>query len=258
MEVNQRETETTGKKNCQLNLNTNKYFGVIMNSIAGKINYCAKNADVQEEFIGILKNPDLKSFWENYIRGRLKTGIIGKYLNKCTPEDILGELTLKIFEKELEWNRDVYKDFKKFMYGQIQNIMRGIERKLQNKIEEISIDEADETLLTVMPKQDFNIRGNNSESMFDTERFNETVLVILKHPNDTELLAVYNGYIAKKKRREVMKEYGFSLKDYERIWKRLLYKLRNELPREYRNMLSTSMIMHLLYNFYRNIQQPLL
>jgi hypothetical protein len=229
-----------------------------MNSFAEKLNYCAKNADVQEEFIGILKNPDLKSYWENYINGRLKSGIIGRYLNKCTPEDILGELTLKIFEKEIVWNRDVYKNFKKFMYGQIQNIIRGIERKLQNTIEEISIDEEDETFLTAMPKLDFNIRGNNSEGMFDPERFNETVLVILKHPNDTELLAVYNGYIAKKKRREVMKEYGFSLKDYERIWKRLLYKLRNELPREYKNMLSTSMIMHLLYNYFKNIHYTFL
>ena len=229
-----------------------------MNSIAGKLNYCAKNADVQEAFIGIMKNPDLKSFWENYIRGRLRTGIIGQYLHKCTPEDILGELTLKIFEKELEWNRDVYKDFKKFMFGQIQNIIRGIERKLQNKIEEISIDEADETLLTVMPKQDFSFRGNNPEGKFDPEKFNETVLVILKHPDDTELLAVYTGYVAKKKRRQVMAEYGFSLLQYERIWKRLLYKLRKELPPEYKNMFSTVMMMHLLYNFYRNVPRMFL
>ena len=229
-----------------------------MNSIAGKLNYSPKNADVQEAFIGIIKNPDLKSFWENYIRGRLRTGIIGRYLNKCTPEDILGELTLRIFEKEIVWNRDVYKDFKKFMYGQIQNIMRGIERKLENTIEEISIDEAEETLLTVMPKQDFNIRGNNPESKFDPERFNETVLVLLKHPDDTELLAVYTGYVAKKKRNQVMKEYGLSLMDYERIWKRLLYKLRKELPREYKNMFSTMMVMHLLYNFYRNMPRMFL
>jgi hypothetical protein len=224
-----------------------------MNSIAGKLIYCAKNADVQEEFIGIMKNPDLKSFWENYIRGRLRTGIIGQYLSKCTPEDILGELTLKIFEKELEWNRDIYKDFKKFMYGQIQNIMRGIERKLQNKIEEISIDEADETLLTVMPKQDFSFRGNNPEGKFDPERFNETVLVILKRTDDPELLAVYTGYIAKKKRGAIMKENGYTIPQYERIWKRLLYKLRKELPREYKGMLSTLMLLHLVYNYFRQI-----
>lgn len=254
-----------------------------MNSVAGKLNYCARNADVQEEFIGIMRNPDLKSYWENYIRGRLKTGIIGKYLKLCTAEDILGELTLKIFEKEIVWNRDVYKDFKKFMYGQIQNIMRDIERKLQTKIEALNIEEKEGTQYTAEPKQDGNFSENivelntdsigkelidkkdkfayyksNFEGQFDPGMFNETVLVILKHPNDTELLAVYTGYIAKKKRREVMKEYGFTLLQYERIWKRLLYKLRNELPREYKSMLSTSMIMHLLYNFYRNIQQPLL
>jgi hypothetical protein len=252
MEASQRKTETTGKKNCQLNLNTNKYFGVKMNSTAGKLNYCPKNADVQEAFIGIMKNPDLKSFWENYIRGRLRSGIIGKYLTKCSVEDILGELTLKIFEKEIEWNRDVYKDFKHFMFGQIQNILRKIELSLENAVEEISIDGAEETLLTVMPKQDFNIRGNNPEGPFDPEKFNETVLVILKHPNDTELLAVYTGYVAKKKRKEVMAEYGFSLVQYQRIWKRLLYKLRHELPREYKDMLSTSMIMHLIYNYYKH------
>jgi hypothetical protein len=229
-----------------------------MNSIAGKLTYSAKNADVQEEFIRIMKDPDIKSFWENYIRGRLRSGIIGKYLAKCSVEDILGELTLKIFEKELEWNRDVYKDFKMFMFGQIQNIIRSIERRLENAVEEISIEEADETLLTVVPKQDFNIRGNNPEGKFDPEKFNETVLVILKNPEDTELLAVYTGYVAKKKRREIMKEFGFSIKDYERIWKRLLYTLRKELPSEYRNMLSTSMVMHLLYNFYRSMPRTFL
>jgi hypothetical protein len=254
-----------------------------MNSAAEKLNYCAKNADVQEEFIGIMKNPQSKDYWENYIRMRLKTGIIGRYLKLCTAEDILGELTLKIFEKEIVWNRDVYKDFKKFMYGQIQNIMRDIERKLQNKIEELNSDEGEETLYTAEPKHDGNFMENivelntdsfgkdlldrkdkfayyksNFEGQFDPGRFNETVLVILKHPNDTELLAVYTGYVAKKKRREIMAEYGFTLLQYQRIWKRLLYKLRNELPREYKNMLSTSMIMHLLYNFYRNMPKQFL
>jgi hypothetical protein len=222
-----------------------------MNSAAGKLKYSPKNADVQEEFIGLMKNPDSKSFWENYIGGRLKSGIIGKYITKCSVEDILGELTLKIFEKELVWNRDVYRNFKHFMFGQIQNIIRGIELSLENAVEEISIDEEEVKLLTVMPKQDFNIRGNYPEGKFDPERFNETVLVILKDSNDTELLAVYTGYVANKKRNQVMKEYGFSIIDYERIWKRLLYKLRKELPREYKNMLSTSMIMHLIYNYYK-------
>jgi hypothetical protein len=222
-----------------------------MNSDGGKLIYCAKNADVQEAYIGVLKNPDMKSFWENYIRGQLKSGIIGKYLVKCSPEDILGELALKIFEKEIVWNRDVYKDFKRFMFGQIQNIIRGIERRLENAIDEISIEETEETLLTVMPKNDFIIRGNNPEGKFDPEKFTETVLVILKDPKDTELLAVYTGLVAKKKRKVIMAEYGFSLVQYQRIWKRLLYKLRHELPREYKNMLSTSMVMHLIYNYYK-------
>jgi hypothetical protein len=193
----------------------------------------------------------MKSFWENYIRGQLKSGIIGKYLVKCSPEDILGELALKIFEKEIVWNRDVYKDFKRFMFGQIQNIIRGIERRLENAIDEISIEETEETLLTVMPKNDFIIRGNNPAGKFDPEKFTETVLVILKDPKDTELLAVYTGLVAKKKRKVIMAEYGFSLVQYQRIWKRLLYKLRHELPREYKNMLSTSMVMHLIYNYYK-------
>jgi hypothetical protein len=222
-----------------------------MNSDGGKLIYCAKNADVQEAYIGVLKNPDMKSFWENYIRGQLKSGIIGKYLVKCSPEDILGELALKIFEKEIVWNRDVYKDFKRFMFGQIQNIIRGIERRLENAIDEISIEETEETLLTVMPKNDFIIRGNNPAGKFDPEKFTETVLVILKDPKDTELLAVYTGLVAKKKRKVIMAEYGFSLVQYQRIWKRLLYKLRHELPREYKNMLSTSMVMHLIYNYYK-------
>src|ERR1035437_6915334 len=254
-----------------------------MNSIAGKLNYRAKNADVQEEIIGIMKNPQSKDYWENYIRRRLKMGIIGKYLKLCSAEDILGELTLKIFDKEIVWNRDVYTNFKHFMYGQIQNILRKIEQSLENTVEELDIDEKEETVYTAEPKHDGNFIENivelntdsfgkdlldrkdkfayyksNFEGQFDPGRFNETVLVILKHPNDTELLAVYTGYVAKKKRREIMAEYGFTLLQYQRIWKRLLYKLRNELPTEYKGMLSTSMVMHLVYNFYNNIQQPFL
>jgi hypothetical protein len=223
-----------------------------MNSVSEKSDYCAKNADVQKEFITVMKNPDLKRFWENYIWGQLRSGILSKYLVKYSAEDILGELALKIFEKELVWNRDVYKDFKKFMFGQIQNIIRGKERKLENAIEEISIDEEEVKLLTVMPKKDFNIRGRNSEGIFDPEKFNETVLVILKDPKDTELLALYTGYVGKKKRKQIMTEYGFSLEQYKRIWKRLLYRLRHELPPEYKDMFSTVMVMHLIYNYYRH------
>jgi alpha-galactosidase/6-phospho-beta-glucosidase family protein len=91
------------------------------------------------------------------------------------------------------------------------------------------------------------------EEQFDPEKFNETVLVILKRPEDTELLAVYTGYINKKKRKDVMEEYGLNIQEYKKIWKRLLYKLRNELPKEYKNMLSISMVMHLAYNCFRNI-----
>ena len=254
-----------------------------MNSIAGKLDYCARNADVQEEFIGIMKNPQLKDYWENYIRMRLRTGIIGKYLMQCTAEDILGQLALNIFEKEIVWNRDVYKNFKHFMYGQIQNIIRDIERKLKIKIEELKPDEEDEGVYTAEPRKDGSFIENavelNSdsigkeyidkkdkfahyrstfESQFDPEKFNETVLVILKHPDDTELLAVYTGYVKKKKRRDVMVEYGLNIQEYKKIWKRLLYKLRNELPTEYKDMLSTSMIIHLIYNFYNNMQQPFL
>jgi hypothetical protein len=249
-----------------------------MNSIARKLNYCARNADVQEEFIGIMKNPLLKDYWENYIKRRLKTGIIGKYLKLCTAEDILGELTLKIFETEIVWNRNVYKNFKHFMYGQIQNSIRDIERKLKIKIEELRPYEEDEVLYTAEPRNEYKhekifveLNAHNIgkdlmdkedkyahykshfEEQFDPEKFNETVLVILKRPEDTELLAVYTGYINKKKRKDVMEEYGLNIQEYKKIWKRLLYKLRNELPKEYKNMLSISMVMHLAYNCFRNI-----
>ncbi|MDR3668548.1 MAG: hypothetical protein P4L35_17030, partial [Ignavibacteriaceae bacterium] len=94
-------------------------------------------------------------------------------------------------------------------------------------------------------------KGNYNDGKFDPEKFTETVLVILKDPKDTELRAVYTGYVVKKKRKQIMKEYGFTIKDYERIWKRLLYKLGHELPKEYKNMLSTSIDMHLIYNYYK-------
>ena len=242
-----------------------------MNSNSGKEEHIPRNADVQEEFIKIIRGPKLNSYWKGYIRSRLNQSIIGKYGERCNEDDIMSKLTMKIYDREIVWNRDVYKEFKDFMYGKIHNIMRNMERGLKRRFEFLNNDEKEEKLYIAEPKSGpkfienfvelntdsigkelidkkdkFAYYKNTFESQFDPEKFNETVLVILKHPDDTELLAVYTGYIKKKKRRDVMEEYGLTLQEYEKIWKRLLYKLKHELPPNYRNMLSTTMIAHLI------------
>jgi hypothetical protein len=253
-----------------------------MNSIAGKENHCPRNADVQEAFVAIIKNTQLKSYWMNYIKGRINRSIIGTYLKNCNEDDIFGKLTLKIFVNELTWNKDVYAGFKDFMYGQIHNIMRNIEICIIRKIEEDKDNGKEERLFIAEPTNDFKMTENfmelvtdgfesgmddnkdkydyyksNLDGSFNPEKFNETVLVVLKHPKDTELLAVYTGRIVNKMgRQDILKEYGLTLEEYKRIWKRMMYKLRKEMPKRY--SVSTVMVMHLLYNFYRNIYQPFL
>lgn len=227
-----------------------------------------RNADVQEEFLKIMCNPNLRSYWREFIRGQLSRSIISKYEPECKVDDIMSRLKLMVFGEEIVWDRKVYKVFKKFMYGQIHNTMREIEQRLQRRYGFLM---KEEKLYIARPKNKHRIRENYvelntdkigiepmdrkdkfanyrspSDEQFDPEKFNEIVLVILKSPDDAELLAVYNGYISRMKRGDIMTKYGFSLQQYERLWKRLLYKLKHELPPNYRNMLSTTMIAHLI------------
>jgi hypothetical protein len=242
-----------------------------MRTDSGKTVQIIKNADVREEFEKVVTDPKLISFWTNYVREKICYSIIGRHDKECSAGDILSELKLKIYAKNLEWDRENYPLFVDFMYGQIQNIMRNIELHLlciyENNLNEVG----QESLLNVKPKPEF----TNSEiilelntdligkellvkedkfayysgtlkGQFDPDKFNSTVLVILKDVKDTDLLAVYNGFIEKKKSLEIRTEYGMSEKEYEKTWKRLLYKLKRELPPMYRNMLSTTMIAHLI------------
>ena len=54
-----------------------------MNSNSGKEEHIPRNADVQEEFIKIIRGPKLNSYWKSYIRRRLNQSIIGKYTDLC-------------------------------------------------------------------------------------------------------------------------------------------------------------------------------
>jgi len=243
-----------------------------MRTDSGKTVHVIKNADVREEFEKIVTDPKLISFWRNYIRGKLVYSIISRYENECSEDDILSELKIKIYDNNAEWDRDEYKEFKEFMYSQIQNIMRNMEIHFQCIYEKKLKKEELESMLDAKPKPEFKTRDDFFEintdhigkelidkedkfayyrstlkGQFDPDKFNDTVLVILKDVKDTDLLAVYKGFIEKKRSLEIRTEYGMSEKEYEKTWKRLLYKLRKELPKEYKGMLSTTMILHLLY-----------
>ena len=102
-----------------------------MRTDSGESVHVIKNADVREEFEKIVTDPKLISFWRNYIRGKLIYSIISRYDTDCTEDDILSELKIKIYDNNAEWDRDEYKEFKEFMYSQIQNIMRNMEIHFQ-------------------------------------------------------------------------------------------------------------------------------
>jgi hypothetical protein len=118
-----------------------------------------------------------------------------------------------------------------------------------------------ETFYTVKPKNHFNILNDyaepdidkfenddvNKEEEFDDEmntievgcdrrRFNDTVLSILNNEKDEKLLVVYKGLMVKETRSVIAENNNMSVDEYDKIFKKLKYKLRNELSSEFRNI----------------------
>ena len=89
------------------------------------------NADVQEEFAKICSDRENVQTWLRYIRHRINKEYIRRYVPEATPEEIFGELTIKIYYDHILWNRKVYPCFINFMFGRLQNIIRGTEQKAE-------------------------------------------------------------------------------------------------------------------------------
>ena len=68
-----------------------------MRSDSGKIGCFTTNRDVRIEFEKIMGDPNLLSYWRNYIYNRLKFSIISKYERNTTEDDILSRLQMKIY-----------------------------------------------------------------------------------------------------------------------------------------------------------------
>jgi hypothetical protein len=256
---------TTGTAIYQINLNTNNTAGGKMKSDSGREGRLIRNTDVRGEFEKIFKDPNSLSFWKNYIRKRLKENIISKYERTTTEDDILSILQMKIFDKSLEWDKDVYRDFKHFMYGQLQNIIRNKEIILTKRYEKYLLEEEPgKKQLTAKPMNHtetdkefveinmdrignplnerddkFAYYSSIPKKELDKNKFKYIVREMLKEVRYTDLLVVFTGLMENKTRGEIKAEYGFTEREYENSYKRLLYKLRRELPVEYKEMYLT-------------------
>lgn len=264
MEANPREMECSGTANYKINLNTNILAGSNMRSDSGKALSFINNTDVRGEFEKIIGNQNSLSYWKNYIRKRLKFSIISKYERNITEDDILGQLQLWIYEKNLLWDKVRYKNFRHFMYSKIQNIIRNMEKSLTIKYEKYLLDEEPgkkelDACPTTHPESaeeyveintdrigkplcegedKFAMHSSFPKKWLNRAKFRETVRDILKDVKYTDLLAVFTGLMEGKARCEIKAEYGFTEREFDNIMKRLYYKLRKELPKEYEEMFS--------------------
>ena len=225
-----------------------------MRSDSGKVVSFINNTDIRGEFEKIFKDPNSLSYWKNYIRRRLKFSLISKYERITTAEDILSMLQMKIYDKNLEWNRNIYKNFKHFMYGKIQNIIRNKETSLAIRYENyLKDEESGEKIYDAKPMTfpetdegsvEINIEridkelNEGDDKEFDHDKFREIVRDLLKDVKYTDLLAIFNGLMENKEPKEIWVEYGLSECEYHNSYRRLLYKLRRELPVEYKEMFS--------------------
>jgi hypothetical protein len=235
-----------------------------MRSDSGKAVSFIMNTDVRGEFEKIIGNQNSLSYWKNYIRKRLKFSIISKYERNITEDDILGQLQLWIYEKNLKWDKERYKNFRHFMYSKIQNIIRNKEKSLTIKYEKYLLEEETgkreyDACPTTHPESaeeyveinierigkplqkgedKFALHSNFPKKWLNRVKFRETVREILNDVKYTDRLAIFTGLMEGKTRSEIKAEYGLTESEYESTYKRLLYKLRRELPVEYENMFS--------------------
>jgi hypothetical protein len=215
-----------------------------MKADSGRQGLLVKNLDVRQEFEKIMKDPDLLRYWRNYIRGRLKGSVISKFERNTTPDDILSRIGMKIYSRGMEWDKGVYKTFRHFMYGKIQNIIRNKETSINEKYACYLQGEDIDGKFNVKPKNYPKIIDTNNDGIqkvfemieMDRAKFRTDVEKILKDPEDTNLLAIFTGLMEEKQRKEIKEEYGMSSDDYDKAWKKLKYRLKEFIFKEYGEM----------------------
>jgi hypothetical protein len=172
---------------------------------------------------------------------------------------------MKIYAGNLEWNRKVYKNFRHFMHGQIQNIIRNKEKSLTIRFEKAKmLEDSGEKIFDAKPmicsvakeeyveinkerlgqglgedEDRFAYHSSKPKKELDRNKFRETAREILKGVADTEMLVIFNGMMEGKTRSEIKDEYGFDERDYQNNYRRMLYKLNRDLPQEYEEMFSS-------------------
>lgn len=112
---------------------------------------------------------------------------------------------------------------------------------------ENEIDEAVKDLPGKEEKRLFDMRSFTEQN--DLSKFEGTVMVILKKEKDSKLLAVFDGKMDGKKKCVTMKECNMSAAEYNNAYRRLLYKLKQELPSQYKSMIVSSILAHLFIRY---------
>jgi hypothetical protein len=223
-----------------------------------------KNAETREGFERILKDPNKLVYWKKYVFRRIEFSIISKHKRHITEDDILSKLQNQIYFKNLVWNKTKYATYQKFMYAGIQNIIRNMERCLTIRYEKVQRDEESgkkvydakpvkpgfkEESVEINPDRIGKVL-NEGEDRFayncsipkkelNREKFRETVKELLGDIMDTDMLAIFTGMMEGKERNEIMAEYGMEVQDFDNARRRMLYKLKRELPVEYLKEYST-------------------
>jgi hypothetical protein len=126
-----------------------------------------------------------------------------------------------------------------------RNYFYNLEHFTENEIDEVEKDPSGK-------KEDklFDMRSFTEQN--DLSQFEGTVAVILQGEKDSKLLAVFEGKMDGKSRCLVMKECNMSKAEYNNAYRRLLYRLRKELPPQYKSMIVSSLLTHLLmYYLYK-------
>lgn len=222
------------------------------------------NSETREGFEAMLRNPSKLAYWKKHIYKRLEFSLIRKHKRHLTEDDILSKLQMQVYTNNLAWNKEKYRTYQKFMYAGIQNIIRNLERCLIIRFEkeqreedsgekvfdakpvkpsfaeesvEINPDRIGKDLLEGEDRFAFNCSLQKKE--LNREKFRETVREILGNIIDTDMLAIFTGLTEGKERKEIMAEYGMGERDYENTRRRMLYKLKRELPVEYLKEYST-------------------
>jgi hypothetical protein len=148
------------------------------------------------------------------------------------------------FEKVGE-NR--FKDGMTLYTAKPRNRFYGLEHYKENDIDEVEKDHTGKKEDKVFDMRSFVERN-------DLSKFEGTVAVILQSEKDSKLLAIFNGHMDEKRPCVVMKECNMSKKEYNNARRRLLYRLRQELPLQYRGMLSLSILAYLITRYLSRIQ----